>query len=97
MYIVKEQLPESCFKCPYNTKCDVWQVIMSDWFEPRFMDYPTPKPLQFKCCKLKSVPNIINFIYYKWLRGSCRHICLSCKHRSICDIYNLYGKGGKVK
>lgn len=86
MYIVKEDLPENCFRCKYNVKCDVWQLIMSDMFEPQFMDYPTPKPKQFKCCKLIVLPTWIDKWYKKWVLKQCRHICLWCRHRKECDL-----------
>lgn len=28
-------------------------------------------------------------MYMKWIKGNCRHFCIICKYKDICDIFRL--------
>ena len=87
MYLVKEDLPESCIRCPFQSKCDVWSAIIEQMSEEQFMDFPTPLPTQYPCCKLiNPLPHFIMKFWRKWIRGECRNICIFCRHKKRCDI-----------
>lgn len=87
MYIMNEEIPKTCLKCPAHGRCDVWRTIFDDKYEPYFMDVPTPKPMQYACCKIIAViPKPIERFYKKWIKGECRHICFLCNHRKECDL-----------
>ena len=87
MYIVKDKLPDSCIRCPFQPKCEIWSVIIEQMSDEKFMDFPVPLPTQYPCCKLiNPLPHGIVKLWRKWIKGECRHICLLCNHRKACDI-----------
>lgn len=32
--------------------------------------------------------NYFKFVYHKWIRRDCPHICLLCKYRRVCEYKN---------
>lgn len=87
MLLVNEELPKNCIHCPHTDKCNVWQLIVDEMDEDMFMDFPTPQPMQYPCCKyIVEIPHWIVRFYRKWFKGICPHICLWCKHKKECDL-----------
>lgn len=85
MYIVDRPLPDNCLHCPFQSKCEIWVQIFDARYDLKFMDIPTPKPMQHKCCLIhKEIPRWIALLYHKWIKGECRNICIFCSHRKEC-------------
>ena len=89
MYIVNDKIPSSCMRCPFGTKCPVWDTIFKEMNEEQFMDFPIPTPMQYTCCKIVTpFSSKIGNFYLKWIRGFCRHLCVICRHKKECDLHD---------
>lgn len=89
MYIVRDDVPYSCFQCPHRGKCDVWESLLN--LPPEVADNVIDNLEYFKPemnyhCKIYRVPKWLENLYTKWWRGECRHLCLFCKYRKECDL-----------
>lgn len=94
MYIVNEKMPKDCFECKFRTKCDVWEAFIRlpiDMSKIDIDDLEYLRPMVFRNCKIRKVPAFISRLYFKWIKKKCQHLCLTCEHRSHCEIY-LYGR-----
>lgn len=94
MYIVKDELPKSCFDCPFRSSCSVWEHLLSmpaDIAEIVMEDLDKFKPEMNYSCKLYHVQNRFENFYTKWVIGECRHICIFCKYKKECGLCRTHG------
>lgn len=91
MYIVNDNMPKDCFECPFRTKCNVWEDFLKLPINEANIEIDSVmflKPTVFRACKIQRIPNKVMRFYLKWGKRLCRHLCLYCKHKKYCDLYN---------
>ena len=94
MYIVDDKLPKDCFECKFRTKCNVWEAFLRlpiEMAEIKMDDLELLKPMKYRNCKIHKVPSWIARLYFKFIKGKCKHLCCTCNHKNKCELY-LYGR-----